>query len=85
MATCSNIPAWKILWTEEPGGLQSTGSEKSQTQMSTQHFANMLRCSVMTWREGMVEEEGGSRGRGICMIMADCSSLQQKQTQHHKK
>ena len=23
MATCSRILAWKILWTEEPGGLQS--------------------------------------------------------------
>ena len=21
MATCSSIPAWKIPWTEEPGGL----------------------------------------------------------------
>ena len=26
MATHSNILAWKILWIEEPGGLQSTGS-----------------------------------------------------------
>ena len=25
MATHSNILAWKIPWTEEPGGLQSTG------------------------------------------------------------
>ena len=26
MATCSTILAWRILWTEEPGGLQSMGS-----------------------------------------------------------
>ena len=26
MATHSSILAWKILWTEEPGGLQSMGS-----------------------------------------------------------
>ena len=26
MATCSNIHAWKIPQTEEPGGLQSMGS-----------------------------------------------------------
>ena len=26
MATCSRILAWKIPWTEEPGGLQSIGS-----------------------------------------------------------
>ena len=25
MATCSSILAWKIPWTEEPGGLQSLG------------------------------------------------------------
>ena len=26
MATHSSIPAWKILWTGDPGGLQSTGA-----------------------------------------------------------
>ena len=25
MAAHSSIPAWRIPWTEEPGGLQSTG------------------------------------------------------------
>ena len=30
MATHS-IFAWKILWTEEPGGLQSMGSQESDT------------------------------------------------------
>ena len=34
MATHSSILAWKIPWTEEPGGLQSMGSQKSQTQLS---------------------------------------------------
>ena len=28
MATHSNILAWKILWTEEPDGLQSMGSQE---------------------------------------------------------
>ena len=27
MATHSSILAWRILWTEEPGGLQSIGSQ----------------------------------------------------------
>ena len=31
MATHSNILAWEIPRTEEPGGLQSLGSQKSQT------------------------------------------------------
>ena len=30
MATHSSILAWEILQIEEPGGLQSTGSKKSQ-------------------------------------------------------
>ena len=28
MTTHSSIPAWKILWTKEPGGLQSMGSQR---------------------------------------------------------
>ena len=30
MATHSSILAWEISWIEEPGGLQSTGSQKNQ-------------------------------------------------------
>ena len=34
MATYSSILAWRIPWTEEPGGLQSLMSQKGQTQLS---------------------------------------------------
>ena len=30
MATHSSILAWKIPWTEEPGGLQSVGSQRGR-------------------------------------------------------
>ena len=33
IATHSSILAWKILWTEEPGGLQSWGSKESDTTL----------------------------------------------------
>ena len=33
-ATHSSILAWRIPWTEEPGGLQSLGLQESQTQVS---------------------------------------------------
>ena len=33
-ATHSSILAWKVLWTEEPDGLQSIGSQKSQTHLN---------------------------------------------------
>ena len=35
MATHSYILAWEISWTEEPGGLQSTGSPNCQTGLVT--------------------------------------------------
>ena len=34
VAIHSSILGWEIPWTEEPGGLQSMGSLKSQTQLS---------------------------------------------------
>ena len=38
MGAHSNILAWRIPWTEEPGGLQSMGVTKSWTQLSDKHF-----------------------------------------------
>ena len=34
MATHSSVLAWEIPWTEKPGRLQFTGSQKSRTQLS---------------------------------------------------
>ena len=34
MATHTSILAWEIPWVEEPGGLQSMGLQKGQTQLS---------------------------------------------------
>ena len=34
MATHASILAWEILWTEEPGGLQSMRPQKTWTQLS---------------------------------------------------
>ena len=31
MTTYSSILVWRIPWTEEPGGLQSTGSQRVDT------------------------------------------------------
>ena len=36
LATLSYILAWEISWIKEPGRLQSTGSQKSQTQFSNE-------------------------------------------------
>ena len=38
MATHSSILAWRIPQTEEPGGLQSTGSKRVELQTSQSFF-----------------------------------------------
>ena len=38
MATHSSILAWKIPWTEEPGGLQSMGHKESDTTEQLTHM-----------------------------------------------
>ena len=35
MATHSTILAWRIPWTEEPGGLQSIGSQRVRHDLNT--------------------------------------------------
>ena len=43
MATHSSILAWRILWTQEPGGLLSMGSTELDTTKATWH-------ACMHWR-----------------------------------
>ena len=38
MATHSSILAWEIPWTEEPGGLQSMGSQELGTTQQLSHY-----------------------------------------------
>ena len=38
MATHCSILAWRISWTEEPGGLQSMGSERVECDSATEHI-----------------------------------------------
>ena len=37
IATHSSILAWEIPWIEEPGGLQSMGSERLRHDLATKH------------------------------------------------
>ena len=43
MVTHSNILAWRIPWTEEPGGLQSTGSQRINERYSPS-FQSSNKC-----------------------------------------
>ena len=44
MAAHSSFLAWRIPWTEEPGGLQSTESQRVGMTESTEHRHMQLHC-----------------------------------------
>ena len=64
MAPHSSILAWKIPWTEEPGGLQSMGSLRVRHDWAT----SLSRFTFMHWRRkwqpAPVFLPGESQGRG---------------------
>ena len=43
MAIHSSILAWRIPWPEEPGGLQSMGSQRVGCDLTLFHFSPFLR------------------------------------------
>jgi len=49
VATHSSILAWKIPWTEDPGGLQTMRSQKSWTWLATKNNTLTLRnCEILS-------------------------------------
>ena len=75
MAPHSSTLAWKIPWTEEPGGLWPMGVAKSQTRLSnftftfTFHFHALEKemathSSVLAWRIPGTAMPGGLTSMG---------------------
>ena len=70
MATHSSTLAWKIPWTEEPGGLQSMGSLRVRHDFTfTFHFHALEKemathSSVLAWRIPGMGEPSGLRSMG---------------------
>ena len=52
MATHSSVTAWKVAWTEEPGGLQSMGVAKESDM--TQQLNNGVNNLYMHWENKFV-------------------------------
>ena len=86
MATHSSTLAWKIPWAEEPGRLQSMGSQrvhgvaKSQTRLSnftfTFHFHALEKemathSGVLAWRIPGTVEPGGLPSLGSHRVKHD--------------
>ena len=47
-ATQASIPAWRIPWAEEPGGLQSTGSQRGEHNWSESTCARSVSSAMWT-------------------------------------
>ena len=59
MVTHFRILAWEIPWTEEPGGLQSMGSQSDGHDFVTkqQHPCSEIRSIFPLYREGSAERK----------------------------
>ena len=90
MASHSNTLAWRIPWTEEPGRLQSMGSQRVghdwATSLSLFTFMHWRR----TWQPTPVFLSGGSQGWGSLMVCSpwnrtelDTTEAMQQQQQQH--
>ena len=77
MAPHSNTLAWKIPWTEEPGGLQSMGSLRVGHDFTlTFHFHTLEKemathSSVLDWRIPGMGEPGGLPSMGLHRVGHD--------------
>ena len=84
MATHFSTLAWKILWAEEPGGLQSMGSQRVGHLLSdftfTFHFHALEKkmaahSSVLAWRIPGTAEPDGLPSMGSHRVRHNWSDL----------
>ena len=81
MATHSSTLAWRIPWTEEPGGLLSIGSHRDQHDRSDLACMHTLEnemathSSTLAWRIPWTEEPGGLPSIGLHRVGHDRSDL----------
>ena len=81
MATHCSVLAWRILWTEEPGGLLSMGSHRVRHDWSNLACMHALEkelathSSVLAWRIPGTGEPGGLLSLGSHRVRHDWSDL----------
>ena len=73
MATHSSILAWEIPWTEEPGGLQSIGSQRVRHSLVTKQQVLLVAFGIfLLWHmDSLVWHLGsGAHGLSSCRVQA---------------
>ena len=70
MATHSSIFAWRIPWTEKPGGLQSMGLQRvgHDWATDTHRCGIILGCTMISW-----DPEGQRKGSDLLWTLLDGS------------
>ena len=82
MASLSSTLGWRIPWTDEPGKLQSMGSQRighiwatSLSLFIFMHWGRKWQSSVLTWRIPGTAEPGGLSSMGLHSFRHDWSDL----------
>ena len=65
MATHSSVLAWKIPWTEEPGGLQSMGSQRVRYDCAYMHTSILRNRNDMKKSYNFTESNTGRQLKRI--------------------
>ena len=68
MATHSSILPWRIPCTEEPGGLQSMGSQRVRHDCSDSARTHMAGAGL-GWIAAGLELETSTQGRRVCFLV----------------
>ena len=61
MATHSSVPAWRIPWTEEPGRLQSMGSQRVGHDLAAKQQSQLAPYKVIRGIKTFSLGQGSSR------------------------
>ena len=71
MATHSSIPAWRVPWTEEPGGLQSTGPQ-SQTRLWLSTHATLSELNQQLFCEKVYNAQQDQSQQVVSVLACPC-------------
>ena len=65
-ATHSSILAWKIPWTEEPGGLQSRGLDKTEQAYAVEIGNRPMRDVLLLKENNVIIKGGKGKAKDFC-------------------
>ena len=75
MATHSSIFAWEITWTEEPGGLQPTGSQRVGHNLATKQQQNSAQLKPLRARPSLLRNLQWHLQKVISCQSSSCNFL----------